>query len=119
MFPVAYSVMSSENYKYWNWFLQNLKNLIGDKDVVILSDRHPSLLRSVPELFGGNDHGYCYCHLKENFSSFFNKYNTRWNEGKENALQWLDKIAYARLEIDYNAHMNELRMYNDSLTTWI
>ena len=48
MFPIAYGVMSSENYEDWNWFLQNLKNLIGDKDVVILSDRHPSLQRSVP-----------------------------------------------------------------------
>ena len=119
MFPIAYGVMSSENYEDWNWFLQNLKNLLGDKDVVILSDRHPGLLRSVPELFGEENHAYCYRHLKENFSSFFNKSNTRRNKEKENALQWLDKIAYARLEIDYNAHLNELRMYNDSLTTWI
>ena len=57
--------------------------------------------------------------MKENFNSFFNKYNTRGNKGKENALQWLDKIVYARLEIDYNAHLNELRMYNDLLATWI
>ena len=48
MFPIAYGVMSSENYEDWNWFLQNLKNLIRDKDVVILSNRHPGLLRSVP-----------------------------------------------------------------------
>ena len=119
MFPIAYGVMSSENYKDLNWFLQNLKNLIGDKDVIILSDRHPGLLRSVPDLFGDENHAYCYRHLKENFSSFFNKSNTRGNKGKENALQWLDKIAYSRLEIDYNAHLNELRMYNDSLATWI
>ena len=119
MFSIAYGVMSSENYVDENWFLQNLKNLIGDKDVVILSDRHPSLLRSVLELFGEENHAHCYRHLKENFSSFFNKSNIRGNKGKENALQWLDKIAYARLEIDYNAHLNELRMYNDSLATWI
>ena len=119
MFPIVYGVMSFENYEDWNWFLQNLKNLIGDKDVVILSDRHSSLLRSVPELFGEENHAYCYHHLKENFSSFFNKYDTKGNKGKENALQWLDQIAYARLEIDYNAHLNELHMYNDSLATWI
>ena len=95
MFPIAYGVMSSDNYKDWNWFLQNLKNLIRDKDVVILSYRHPSFLRSIPELFGGKNHAYCYRYLKENFSSFFSKYNTRGNKGKENALQSLDKIAYA------------------------
>ena len=53
-----------------------------DKDVVILSDRHLGLLCSVPNLFGGENNAYCYRHLKENFSSFFNKYNTRENKGK-------------------------------------
>ena len=75
--------------------------------MIILSDRHPGLLRSVPKLFGGENHSYCYRHLKENFGSFFNKYNTTGNKGKENALQWLDKISYVRLETDYNGHMNE------------
>ena len=87
--------------------------------MIILSDRHPGLLRSVPKLFGGENHSYCYRHLKENFGSFFNKYNTMGNKGKENALQWLDKISYVRLETDYNGHMNELRLYNDFLATWI
>ena len=115
MFSIAYGVMSSENYEDWNWFLQNLKNLIKDKDVVILSYRHPGLLRSVSELFREENHACCYRHLKENFSSFFNKSNIMGNKKNENALQWLDKIIYARLEIDYNAHLNELRMHNDSL----
>ena len=55
--------------------------------MVILSNRHLGLLLSVPELYGGENHAYCYCHLKENFSSFFNKYNIRGNKGNENALQ--------------------------------
>ena len=96
MFQIAYGVMSSKKYEDWNWFLQNLKKVIGDKDVVIFSNRHSGLLRSVPDLFGEeNLASYCYYHLKENFSSFFNKYNTRGNKGKEYALQWLDKISYA------------------------
>ena len=48
MFLIAYGVMSSEYYEDWNWFLQNLKNLIGDKDVVILLNRHSGLQHSVP-----------------------------------------------------------------------
>ena len=87
--------------------------------MVILSDRHSSLLHSAPELFRGENHDYCYHHLKDNFSIFFNKCNTRGNKGKENALQWLDKISYGRLETNYNAHMNELHMYNNSLVAWI
>ncbi|KAL6329751.1 hypothetical protein AAG906_035399 [Vitis piasezkii] len=74
------------------------KKVVGDKEVVIISDRHPALLRSVPEVFGLANHAYCYRHLKENFSSFLSKHNTRGNKGKENALQFLDSIAYARNE---------------------
>ena len=57
--------------------------------------------------------------MKENFSSYFNKHNTKGNKGKENALEWLDKISYARVETDYNYHMFELRKYNESLAAWI
>ena len=53
---------------------------------MIISVRHLGLLRSVPEIFGGENHAYCYCHLKENFSSFFRKHTTKGNKGKENTL---------------------------------
>ncbi|XP_059591763.1 uncharacterized protein LOC100245246 isoform X1 [Vitis vinifera] len=119
MFPLAFGVMSLENYDDWSWFLQNLKKVVGDKEVVIISDRRPALLRSVPEVFGLENHAYCYRHLKENFSSFLSKHNTKGNKGKENALQLLDSIAYARLEHDYNVSMFELRKYNDTLATWV
>ena len=63
-----------------------LKKIVRDK-VMIISVRHPGLLRSVPKIFGGENHAYCYRHLKENFSSFFSKHTTKGNKGKENALQ--------------------------------
>ena len=119
MFPLAIGVMSSDNYEDWSWFLENLKKVVGDKEVVIISGRRPALLRSVPEIFGIENHAYCYHHLKEDFSSFLNKNIIRGTTGKENALQWLDNIAYARLEHDYNVRMVELRRFNDALATWV
>ncbi|RVW69317.1 hypothetical protein CK203_062749 [Vitis vinifera] len=65
----------------------------GEKEVVIISDKHPALLRSVPEVFGLENHAYCYRHLKENFSTF--------------------------VKHDYNVSMYELRKYNDALATWV
>ena len=56
MFLVVYGVMSSKNSEDWNWFLQKLKDLIGDKNVIILSYRHPGLQHSIPEIFGGENH---------------------------------------------------------------
>ena len=67
--------------------MQNLKKVIGEKEVVIISDRHPGLLRSVPKIFGAKNHVYCYRHLKEIFSSYFNKHTTKGNKGKENTLE--------------------------------
>ena len=112
MFPLAFGVMSSKNYEDWLWFLEKLKIVVGNKEVIIISDRYPALLHSVPEVFGIENHTYCYHHLKENFSSFLSKHNTQGNKGKENALQFLDSIVYERLEHDYNVSMFELKKYN-------
>ena len=119
MFPLAIGVVNSEDYEDWSWFLKNLKKVSGDKEVVIISDRRPALLRSVREIFGVENHAYCYYHLKEDFNNFLNKNVINGNQGKENALQWLDRIAYARLEHDYNVCMFELRKFNDALATWV
>ena len=99
--------------------MQNLKKVVGNKEVVIILDRHPFFLRSVSEVFGVENHAYCYRHLQENFSSFLSKHNTRGSKGKENALQFLDSIAYARFAHDCNVSMFELRKYNDTLATWV
>ncbi|XP_059597199.1 uncharacterized protein LOC132254763 [Vitis vinifera] len=119
MFSLAFGVMSSENYEDWLWFLEKLKIVVGNKEVIIISDRHPTLLRSVPKVFGIENHACCYRHLKENFSSFLSKHNTRGNKGKEDALQFLDSIVYGRLEYDYNVSMFELKKYNEALAIWV
>ena len=111
--------MSSKNYEDWLWFLEKLKIVVGNKEIIIILDRHLALLCSVLEVFDLENHAYCYRHLKENFSSFLSKHNTRGNKGKENALQFLDSIVYARLEHDYNVSMFELKKYNDALATWV
>ncbi|KAL6338664.1 hypothetical protein AAG906_021481 [Vitis piasezkii] len=105
MFPLAFGI------------LQNLKKFVGNKEVIVILDRHPTLLRSVPEVFGLENHTYHYCHLNENFNSFLSKHTTRGNKCKENALKFLDSIAYARLEHDYNVSIFELRKYNNTLAT--
>ena len=89
--------------------MEKLKKVVKNKEVVIISDRHFALLYSVPDVFGLENHAYCYRHLKENYSSFLSKHNTKGNKGKENAHQFLDSIAYARLEHDYHVSMFDLK----------
>ena len=40
---VACGIMSSENYEDWLWFLEKLKTIFRENEVVITSDRHPAL----------------------------------------------------------------------------
>ena len=54
IFLVACRIMSSENYEDWSWFLEKLKMIFGEKEVVIISYRHPALLQSVLEIFGAD-----------------------------------------------------------------
>ena len=59
-----------------------MKKVIENKEVFIISDRHSGLVRSVPEIFGVDNYAYCYRHLKEKFSSFYSKQNTRRSKGR-------------------------------------
>ena len=68
---------------------------------VIILGRHPSILLSIPEIFGVDNHACGYHNLNENFISFYSKQSTRGSKRKDNALQWLDKIVYVRVDIEY------------------
>ncbi|RVW30634.1 hypothetical protein CK203_041042 [Vitis vinifera] len=119
MFPLAYDLFSSKNYEDWLWFLEKLKMVIGERDVIIIFDRHQGIIHSVSEVFGSENHAHCYRHIKENFSSFLTKLNTKGRKVKENALQMLDSIAYARLDCDYEVAMDTLRTFNHDLAKWV
>ena len=115
MFPLAYAIVSLENYYNWFWFLHRLKQLVGEMEVVIISGRHHAIIRSVAEVFGVENHAYCYRHLKEDFSHQL----MMGREGKDNALKLLDAVAYARLEIRYNSAMENLRRFDANLAKWV
>ncbi|XP_059596419.1 uncharacterized protein LOC104880560 [Vitis vinifera] len=119
MFPLALGVVGSENYEDWYWFLEKLKGILDGQEVIIISDRHQGILRSVSELFGVENHAYCYRHVKENFSSFFNRQNIRGKKGKKDALLLLNNTAYARLDIDYNEAFEKLVRFNGDLARWV
>ncbi|KAJ9678996.1 hypothetical protein PVL29_021040 [Vitis rotundifolia] len=79
MFPLAYGLFSSKNYEDWLWFLEKLKMVIGEREVIIISDRHQGIICSVSEVFGSENHAHCYQHIKENFSSFLTKKDVSWD----------------------------------------
>ncbi|XP_028095018.1 uncharacterized protein LOC114295037 [Camellia sinensis] len=67
LFPVAFAIVDSENSSNWEWFLQNLKDVVGGgRTLTFISDRHVGLLQSMPNIFPSAHHGYCLFHLQMN-----------------------------------------------------
>ena len=85
---------------------------------MIISDTHQGILHSVSELFGTENHAYCYYHLKENFTSCFNRQNIRGKKRKEDAWALLDVIVFAIFEVDYNDAFEKLVQFNEDLEKW-
>ena len=93
--------------------------VIGEREVIIISNRHRGIICCVSKVFGSENHAHCYRHIKENFSSFLTKLNTKERKEKENALQMLDYITYTKLDCDYEVAMDTLRTLNHDLAKWV
>ncbi|XP_047951699.1 uncharacterized protein LOC125197046 [Salvia hispanica] len=67
-FPVAFSIVDSENDDNWHWFLEQLKSAISTSlPLTFVSDREKGLEKSVHEVFENAYHGYSIHHLLESF----------------------------------------------------
>ncbi|XP_075489471.1 uncharacterized protein LOC142528314 [Primulina tabacum] len=66
-FPIAWAIVDSENDDSWNWFLQKLKEFINDDpNLVIISDRHVSIINVVRTVYEHASHVHCSWHLSQN-----------------------------------------------------
>ena len=73
IFPLAFSIVDSENDASWKWFFEQLKLSFGDREgLVIISDRHISIPKGVLDVFPTVQYCVCVeyllksvsCHLK-------------------------------------------------------
>ncbi|XP_019157661.1 PREDICTED: uncharacterized protein LOC109154291 [Ipomoea nil] len=71
IYPLAYSIVDSENNASWTWFLRLLaEHVFPDYDsMCIVSDRHAGIdaaFKNVRQLHGRVKHRYCLRHLRSN-----------------------------------------------------
>ncbi|PWA66947.1 transposase, MuDR, MULE transposase domain protein [Artemisia annua] len=65
--PIAYGICRGETGDCWSWWMSVLKECIGDNpNMVIISDRHPSIALSVRNEFPSAFYGICCRHLMMN-----------------------------------------------------
>ncbi|XP_028805899.1 uncharacterized protein LOC114760781 [Neltuma alba] len=86
-------------------------------------DQSNAIIGAVKTVFDGDRHAFCYRHVKENYSAQYVKINRgvrRTSENnKENALNLLDGIAYARHDNEFNVAMGNLRLFCPQLAQWV
>ena len=52
--------------------------ILINKSLIFLSDRQKGLLDGVQNVFPGCPHGYCLCHLEDNFHREFKNPDLKW-----------------------------------------
>ncbi|XP_073121368.1 uncharacterized protein [Henckelia pumila] len=73
LFTIAYAIVDAENYSNWDWFCYHLSRVllyyqcIPFDEFTFFSDRHPSIIKTVNQVFVGSLHAYCLRHLVDNF----------------------------------------------------
>src|SRR5437773_2698500 len=73
LFPLAYTVISSENSDNWLWVNQLLRNIIiqyapsflNPQGLTFVSDRQKGLLKALGTSFPQSPNGYCLRHLEK------------------------------------------------------
>ncbi|XP_073129999.1 uncharacterized protein [Henckelia pumila] len=73
LFTIAYVVVDDENDVNWDWFCYHLRSVLlshqcmSFDEFTFFSDRHPSIIKAVNQLFPGSSYAYCLRHLVDNF----------------------------------------------------
>ncbi|XP_059657316.1 uncharacterized protein LOC132303890 [Cornus florida] len=120
LWPLAYAIVSTENDDDWHWFLNKVKEILNGRIVTILTDRHPSLISCIRDIFGSQYHSWCLRHLMANFSTSIlgNRILGLRSKGKESAKKLLDQIAYARTLDEYEHALAAMRLFRE-LCDWV
>ncbi|XP_038885923.1 uncharacterized protein LOC120076231 [Benincasa hispida] len=103
IYQVAFDISSGETDESWVWFLQQLRCAIGQvHDLVIVSDRHPSIKKAIITVFPEAFYGICIHHLKANLLvNFKNK----------DIFDIFDKSAKASRESVFKYHWSQFAGY--------
>ncbi|XP_020988017.1 uncharacterized protein LOC107493302 [Arachis duranensis] len=120
LFSITYAIVSAENNENWLWFLSNLKELTGSIPVTLISDRHPSIIAAVEQVYDRDRHAYCYRHVKEIFCAETKKLQREIRgEVKEDAKKLLDAVCYTRFGTEFTKAVEQLRVFLPELANWL
>ncbi|XP_073127317.1 uncharacterized protein [Henckelia pumila] len=112
LFTIAYAVVDAKNDVNWDWFCYHLRSVLLSHQYIpfdeftFFSDRHPSIIKAVNQLFFGSGHAYCLRHLVDNFVKQVLRSYPRHN--KKHWSLVFKKAAYAPSFQEYEQHINSI-----------
>ncbi|XP_028111371.1 uncharacterized protein LOC114309761 [Camellia sinensis] len=113
LFPVAFAIVDSENSSNWEWFLRNLKEVVGGKrTLTFVFDRHIGLIHSIPIIFPSAHHAFCLLHLQMNLRDRMKYVNVSQKIG---LMRKLRECAYAPTVTCFNEKFEVLKKCNPAV----
>ncbi|XP_074373640.1 uncharacterized protein LOC141713989 [Apium graveolens] len=101
IFPLAF-VVDSENDQSWEWFFVKFRKAYGGReDMIIVTDRHESIIKGAGKVYPEVPNIFCIFHILGNIKAKFRKNLKRINDAFLSA-----ENAYTVKEFDY--HIKEL-----------
>ncbi|XP_074290274.1 uncharacterized protein LOC141617004 [Silene latifolia] len=103
MYPLAWAVVEGENNDSYEWFFQQLKETLGEKDGngwTIISDQHQGILTVVAKELPKAEHRHCARHI-------FANWHKSYKGDEMKLLFWSCAKAYNKA--DFNDALNEMR----------
>ncbi|GFZ19793.1 hypothetical protein Acr_28g0004980 [Actinidia rufa] len=103
IFPLAFALVESENYRDWSWFIHNVRHLIvpGMEGVTLISDRHAAIISAVKHEWEiarlGQPigiHRYCLRHFRSNYQKNFGNVKVKdliWKAGTAHQVRKFDE----------------------------
>ncbi|XP_022003004.1 uncharacterized protein LOC110900421 [Helianthus annuus] len=112
IYPLAYGIVEAENKDSWIWFPQCIKDnldLPDNANFTFISDRQKGIIPAITQVFPAAEHRFCARHIWQNM-----KLQWRGNAFKD----CLQNASKAYIVPDFEAKMEELRLYNIEAYNW-
>ncbi|XP_023644496.1 uncharacterized protein LOC111832414 [Capsella rubella] len=116
IFPIAFGIVDSENDDAWEWFLTQLRAVcIDHHELVIVSDRHKSIGKTIMKVFPLAHRGICTYHLYQNIIKKY-KESSILNLVKK-AMKVYRVSEFTRIFDDIRNQKSDLAMYLENADT--
>ncbi|XP_010556060.1 PREDICTED: uncharacterized protein LOC104825431 [Tarenaya hassleriana] len=110
LYPLAWGVIDREKDASWRWFMKMLiKAILDGPDVVVISDRHRSIIKAVSEVYKEAGHGFCARHIAQNLKVKVNKGMGRKSSRGDTIAERFFKCAEAYTLNEFEDLFNDMK----------